>query len=340
MLGSGLPSELYLFVNVEPASIGLSFGARPLHAVDDLDETGNLRVIMEITEQALTSRPADLLALVEQSRSRGWGIALDDVGSDSRALGLLPLIEPDVFKLDLRLISSRRTAEIAAVVAGVEAQAERTGALILAEGIETDEDVALARGMGARLGQGWHFGHPAALPSEPPTDIPSIQLAGRTIAARDSPFEIAAGARPVRRGTKPHLLAMTHHLEHEALGLGQKAVVFATFQHARNFTPATRERYTVLAKETAFVGVFAQNMTPAPVRGACGARLSEDDPVRFEWDLAVLGPHFAAALVSRDLGDTGPEESRRYDFVMTYDREIVIEVARSLMGRLERTHPV
>ena len=115
-------------------------------------------------------------------------------------------------------------------------------------------------------------------------------------------------------------------------------MVFATFQHARNFTPAARERYGQLAQETAFVGVFAQNMTPAPVRGACGARLAEDDPVRDEWDLAVIGPHFAAALVSRDLGDTGPEETRRFDFVMTYDRDIVIEVARSLMTRLERTH--
>ena len=78
-------------------------------------------------------------------------------------------------------------------------------------------------------------------------------------------------------------------------------------------------------------------MTPAPVRGVWGARLAEDDPVRSEWDIAVVGPHFAAALVSRDLGDTGDDDKRRFDYVITYDRDIVVEVARSLMGRLERT---
>jgi EAL domain-containing protein (putative c-di-GMP-specific phosphodiesterase class I) len=340
MLEARLPRELLLFVNVEPASIGLRPEPRAIAPSEDDAETesegaGRLRIVMEITERALTSRPAELLALVERCRSRGWGIALDDVGSDSRSLALISLIEPDVFKLDLGLVQSRATAEIAAVVAAVEAQAERTGTLILAEGVETEEHLALARGMGARLGQGWYFGRPGPLPPRMLKVARTIELAGRSLAARRSPFEIAAESRPVRRATKPLLLSMSHHLENEALALGHKAVVFATFQHARNFTPRTRYRYSLLAQDTAFVGVLAEGMTPAPVRGVRGARLGEDDPIRSEWDLAVVGPHFAAALVSRDLGDSGPEDKRRFDYVMTYDRDIVVEVARSLMGRLE-----
>ena len=341
MLEANLPRELLLFVNVEPASMALGSADhnRMIRGADEDDEdrVGRLRIVMEITEQALTSRPAELLALVQRCRSRGWGVALDDVGSDSRALGLISLIEPDVFKLDLRLVQARATAEIAAVVAGVEAQAERTGTMILAEGIETDEHVDLARGMGARLGQGWFFGRPGPLPSLMPTVARTIDLAGSNLEARRSPFEIAASIRPVRRATKSLLSAMSQHLENEALGLGTKAAVFSTFQHVRNFTPRTRARYSLLAQDTAFVGVLAANMTPAPVRGVWGARLAEDDPVRSEWDIAVVGPHFAAALVSRDLGDTGDDDKRRFDYVITYDRDIVVEVARSLMGRLERT---
>jgi EAL domain-containing protein (putative c-di-GMP-specific phosphodiesterase class I) len=347
MLEARLPRELLLFVNVEPASIGLRTEARPIQPVDEDEQddaesegAGRMRIVMEITERALTSRPAELLALVERCRSRGWGVALDDVGSDSRALALMSLIEPDVFKLDLRLVQARATAEIAAVVAGVEAQAERSGTLILAEGIETAEHLALARGMGARLGQGWYFGRPGPLPARMLKVARTIDLAGRSLAARRSPFEIAAEKRPVRRATKPLLLSMSHHLENEALALGQKAVVFGTFQHARHFTPRTRYRYSLLAQDTAFVGVLAENMTPAPVRGVRGARLADDDPLRGEWDLAVVGPHFAAALVSRDLGDEGPEDKRRFDYVMTYDRDIVVEIARSLMSRLERDDTV
>ena len=342
MLEANLPRELLLFVNVEPASMALGSADRnrTIGGADEDDDgegAGRLRIVMEITEQALTSRPAELLALVQRCRSRGWGVALDDVGSDSRALGLISLIEPDVFKLDLRLVQARATAEIAAVVAGVEAQAERTGTMILAEGIETDEHVDLARGMGARLGQGWFFGRPGPLPSLMPSVARTIDLAGSNLEARRSPFEIAASIRPVRRATKSLLSAMSQHLENEALGLGTKAAVFSTFQHVRNFTPRTRARYSLLAQDTAFVGVLAANMTPAPVRGVWGARLAEDDPVRSEWDIAVVGPHFAAALVSRDLGDTGDDDKRRFDYVITYDRDIVVEVARSLMGRLERT---
>jgi len=47
-------------------------------------------------------------------------------------------------------------------------------------------------------------------------------------------------------------------------------------------------------------------MGAEPAPGVRGAALSGDDVLRGEWDLAVLGPHFAGALVARDLGDAGP----------------------------------
>ena len=68
-----------------------------------------------------------------------------------------------------------------------------------------------------------------------------------------------------------------------------------------------------------------------------GSSLKEDDPLTGEWSVAVLGPHFAAALVAVDLGDTGPEMERRFDFALTYDRDLVIEAASALMRRL---HPL
>jgi hypothetical protein len=45
------------------------------------------------------------------------------------------------------------------------------------------------------------------------------------------------------------------------------------------------------------------------------------------WDLIVIGPRFAAALVANDLGDQGPDDQRRYDPVVTHDRELVIRAA-------------
>ncbi len=62
-----------------------------------------MRLVVEITERALTARPADLLPTIEQLREAGIGIALDDVGADHRSLALMPFLRPDVIQLDLRL---------------------------------------------------------------------------------------------------------------------------------------------------------------------------------------------------------------------------------------------
>ena len=109
---------------------------------------------MELTERALTEHPAELLGAVANLRRCGCGIALDDVGTDRRSLALMPFLRPNVIKLDLRLVQSRPTHEIAGVVTAVSAEAERSGATVLAEGVETEEQVLTALGMGAELGQG------------------------------------------------------------------------------------------------------------------------------------------------------------------------------------------
>ena len=49
----------------------------------------------------------------------------------------------------------------------------------------------------------------------------------------------------------------------------------------------------------------------------------------------VVSPHFAAALVARDLGDDGPDAERRFDYAVTYDRALVMDVARDLMRRVK-----
>lgn len=81
-------------------------------------------------------------------------------------------------------------------------------------------------------------------------------------------------------------------------------------------------------------GALGVGMPAVPAAGVLGARLPASDALRGEWDVIVLGPQYAAALVSRDLGDDGPDRDRRFEAVITHDRELVIEAARSLMSRL------
>ena len=47
----------------------------------------------------------------------------------------------------------------------------------------------------------------------------------------------------------------------------------------------------------------------------------------------------AGALIARDVGDDGPDADRRFDVVVTYDRELVLTAARALMARIAPETP-
>lgn len=326
---AGVEPPLTLFVNVEPS-------ACPAQLRADVRPGGDLAVVVELTERALTARPAELLRVVGELRAAGWGIALDDVGADVRSLALMPLLRPEVIKLDLRLVQRQASDEIAEIVNAVNAESERTGALVLAEGVETEAHLATARAMGATLAQGWLFGRPAPLPVPLPPRSAPLPLAPPP-PARDgaTPFEVvAAGGRPVRAADKRLLLSMTRTIERQAGGVGEGAVVVSAFQTAERFRDQTRRRYAELAQRSALVAVLGIGMADEPAPGVRGAVLAPDDPLAGEWSVVVIGPHFAAALVAQDMGDAGPEPERRFRFALTYDRDLVLAAAAPLIERV------
>lgn len=56
--------------------------------------------------------------------------------------------------------------------------------------------------------------------------------------------------------------------------------------------------------------------------------------------MVVVGPQFAAALLARDLGDEEPEEERRFDYRVTYDRATVLAAATMLMHLVPAETPL
>jgi len=331
----GLLDPLTVFVNVEPDALDEA----PLAALFDRADrfAGDLRVVLEITERALAARPAELLRTVARVREFGWAIALDDVGAESLSLAFMPLLRPDVVKLDLRLVQERPGPAIAEIMNAVNAYAESTGALVLAEGIEDGRHLTMARALGATLGQGWLFGRPGAgalpgrpagalrLPAAPPLDPPGGLV---------SPFACLPPEVPVREAPKALLIELSKQLERQAMRLGETCVLASAFQQARHVTPATRLRYRDLVERVGFVAAIGEDLTSEPLPGLRGAALTPGDPVRGEWDIVVLSPHFNAALLARDLGDDGPDMDRRFAFALTYDRDTVVRAARALLSRV------
>ena len=71
-------------------------------------------------------------------------------------------------------------------------------------------------------------------------------------------------------------------------------------------------------------------------KGIKGADLVADDRLKGEWDVVVVGPHFAGAFVARDLGDAGADAERHFEYFVTYDRERVTAAAQALLRHLIR----
>ena len=339
-LAADMGSSLTLFINVA-ADCDDPMEVVP-QAHDAIVERADreLRVVLEVTEQAIVDRPASLLRLVDWARSRSWGIALDDIGADPDSLAIMPFLEPDVVKLDLRLVHEQSSPDVGNLVSAVLAQAERTGAQIVAEGIETEAHKSTALALGATLGQGWLFGRPADLPDPMPVPPRAIELQRLPPDGSEvTPFSIVRAARPLRRGSKQLLVDLSSHLEEQAVSWHDNPVIISTFEPDEPLVEDFLDRYAELARQGSFVAVIGADLPPR-LREREGQRIeggiqiaSLEDGHRLaeEWSVIVVGPHYAGALVARRVDDDA------YDFAVTHDRRLAVEAGRSLLRRLDPT---
>jgi len=276
----GLPAETALFVNVLPSTLTRQLPPALQELFDAADE---LCVVAEVTEVGVTARPAELLAFTAACRTAGFGVAIDDVGVNPDSLALLPLLSPDVVKLDRSLLSAVPTPGTGRVLTAVLAAQEGTGAAVLAEGIEDRGHIDLALGLGASLGQGWHLGRPGPLPSRFEAPDPPVALVRQTERGVPvAPFDLVGEGDLQGRDTPyEYLLAISMDLEAKACRL-EDAIVASSFQESDRFTPATAVRYERLAGDLALVAALAEGLEQEPARGVRGGAIAPDDDLRHD----------------------------------------------------------
>ena len=127
-----------------------------------LDVAG--RVVIEITEHAQVDDYDALREALAPLRERGAQLAIDDLGAGFANLRHILRLAPDLVKLDLSLTHEiARDPARTALASSLVGFAEGVGALIVAEGISSDEDLELLRSLGVDYGQGFHLARPSAL---------------------------------------------------------------------------------------------------------------------------------------------------------------------------------
>ncbi|GBF13681.1 EAL domain-containing protein [Prescottella equi] len=300
-----------------------------LAGVDD-----GARIIATVTEDAVMAHPARALGYIAAVRSMGLAIAVDEVGERPQSLALLSLVEPDVIITSADLVSRPAHALTARAAHAVAAYRERTDALVIARGVDSDLQRRRALGVGARFGIGSFppataasvAGHADFDPG--PRSRPEGASDGRS-----TPFTIAAPGRRTTRSLKRLLVSMSKMLEMQAASAGQDTIVLGTFQHADHFTPGSRRRWAHLASQVAYTGIYGVGIQPMIDFNVHHAPLDHTDRLVDEWNVVVLGSHFCCVLAARDLHKGTVDSEREFEYVVSYDRRTVTRCAHAVLER-------
>jgi EAL domain-containing protein (putative c-di-GMP-specific phosphodiesterase class I) len=172
-----VPEGFVTWVNVSGKQLTAGGLAELVRRV--LKETGlpGTRLGLEVTETAIVGEgpPSDrALADLKEARAMGVKIAIDDFGTGFSSLGHLRRFPVDLIKVDRSFIQGvEHDNKDAAITANLASLAHALGLQAIAEGVESDEQLASVRELGCDLAQGYLFARPM------PTEDMSELLASR-----------------------------------------------------------------------------------------------------------------------------------------------------------------
>lgn len=317
-----------LFVNLDPHTLRGAFRERLSELFEDLMQ--KREVVLELTERAVTQDPAALMEAVVHVRRLSGRVALDDVGSDPTSLAAMPLLKPDIIKVDRSVVQAHSsTWAVSHVVNAVLDEAGRSGAEVLAEGIENEEHLGVARSLGATLAQGYLFGRPAPLPAQVHRSTAVLARVEHRPVPEETPFVMLSRDKAVNPTSASLLTAMLAHIENQALHTDDPAILVVNLADVENFNDDAQLRYGYITTRGVEVYVLGHGL-PAELDNRIQAvPLDADDPLVHEREALFIGSHYASGVFARET-DSG------YEAGVCYQRDKIVDVTLPLVRRLKR----
>lgn len=154
-----LPERVAMTINVGPQTI---LSSQFVDAVTATRDAG--RVVVELTEHAAVEDYPGLAQTIVCLRKMGARLAVDDTGAGISSLAHILKLAPDFIKLDRELVAGIDLDPVRrALATALVAFAAETGARILAEGVETQDELDVIRRLQVSCAQGFHLGRPDTL---------------------------------------------------------------------------------------------------------------------------------------------------------------------------------
>jgi len=155
-----LPPGTYLAINASPTTVMAGSFAESIQRCCP----GSL--VLELTEHAAIEDYEAIAKPLGRIREMGVRLAIDDAGAGFATFKHILRLAPDIIKLDMTLIRHiQQNPTQRALVASLVSFADRVGADLTAEGIESQAQLSVLRDLGVPFGQGYLLGMPDAEPS-------------------------------------------------------------------------------------------------------------------------------------------------------------------------------
>ncbi len=157
----------WIDAGLEPIPISVNVSRVDLHnpelvkTLTDLIEKNGIDISylnLEITESAYSDNPYQIIDTVNKLHDMGFSIELDDFGTGYSSLNVLNAMKLDTLKLDMSFIKAhtedKKSGDVINFIVRLAKQLKLT---VVAEGIETSEQLSFLRGIGCEMGQGFYF---------------------------------------------------------------------------------------------------------------------------------------------------------------------------------------
>jgi hypothetical protein len=296
-------------------------------------------MILSVAADHLLDHPAESLRLVERARELGWEIGLHGVGRSPATLTAVSVFEPCLVTLATETLADPTSPLAVETLQTVTGFRHATGATVMAEPLDSAAVRHTALSLGATIGRGRAV--PCAgrqLPAELDYTL-DLFVSPRRPEHRMSPYEISIQRHQSQRAYRPVLRSLSRRIERTAQAAESSSILLSSFQHGRYLTPPVLRRYAELAERAELVMIAAGGLRKSPLDGVSWAHLSHHDNLRREWTVLLLSPTTSMLLAAREVRAAHRHDEPEYDYVLSYDRDLVSHAARSLLRRLPKRAP-
>jgi EAL domain-containing protein (putative c-di-GMP-specific phosphodiesterase class I) len=155
------PMPLGVSVNVSARQIATGHLPKLVATALELNDLDPRRLCLEITESVLVEEPDEVESVLKELAALGVRIAIDDFGTGYSSLAYLKRFPVEIVKIDQSFVFDiEHGGENRAIVEAIAGLASNLGIKVVAEGVESADQLKVVRDLGCDLAQGFFIGHP------------------------------------------------------------------------------------------------------------------------------------------------------------------------------------